>query len=227
MEPLNCVLEVTPDGAELWSGSQLQTVDQFVIAQILGLKQEQVKIHTLLAGGSFGRRGNPMADWVVEAAEIAKAIKGRAPVHLVWTRDDDIKGGFYRPLVLHRVKVGLDSTGQISGWQHRVVSQSLFLGTPFEECLAVNGVNTTIEGIVVTFFCRRIGHRCTQRKVSRAGFVVALRRSQSHRLRDGDNDGRDLARYRKRSGGTSPGTALQATARRCGRPPAAEKGGWN
>lgn len=151
MEPLNCVLEVTPDGAELWSGSQLQTVDQFVIAQILGLKQEQVKIHTLLAGGSFGRRGNPMADWVVEAAEIAKAIKGRAPVHLVWTRDDDIKGGFYRPLVLHRVKVGLDSTGQISGWQHRVVSQSIFLGTPFERMAVKNGVDTsTIEGIVDT-----------------------------------------------------------------------------
>jgi isoquinoline 1-oxidoreductase beta subunit len=151
MEPLNCVLEVHEDGAELWSGSQLQSIDQFVTAQILGMKPEQIKIHTLLAGGSFGRRGNPMGDWVVEVSEIAKAIKGRAPVHLVWTRDDDIKGGFYRPMVLHKVKVGLDGSGQIAAWQHRVVSQSIFVGTPFERVAVKNGVDSsTIEGIVDT-----------------------------------------------------------------------------
>jgi isoquinoline 1-oxidoreductase beta subunit len=97
MEPLNCVIEVRGNGAEIWSGCQLQTVDEAVIAQVLGLKPEQIKINTLLGGGSFGRRGNPVGDWTVELAQVAKAIKGRAPVHLVWTREDDIKGGFYRP----------------------------------------------------------------------------------------------------------------------------------
>jgi isoquinoline 1-oxidoreductase beta subunit len=151
MEPLNCTLEVHADGAELWSGCQLQTIDQLVAAQVLGLKPDQVKINTLLAGGSFGRRGNPMADWVVEVSEIAKAIKGRAPVHLVWTRDDDIKGGFYRPQVLHSVKVGLAANGSIAAWQHRVVAQSIFIGTPFEKMTVKNGVDaSTIEGIVDT-----------------------------------------------------------------------------
>ena len=153
MEPLNCTLEVHSDGAELWSGCQLQSIDQFVAAQVLGLKPEQVKIHTLLGGGSFGRRGNPMADWVVEVSEIAKAIHGRAPVHLVWTRDDDIKGGFYRPAVLHRVKVGLAANGGIAAWQHRVVSQSIFMGTPFERMAVRNGIDSsTIEGVIDTSY---------------------------------------------------------------------------
>src|SRR5215469_14897906 len=129
MEPLNCVMEVRPDGAQIWSGCQLQSIDQLVAAQILGFKPQQIKIQTLLAGGSFGRRGNPMADWTVELAEICKATNGRAPIHLFWTRDDDIKGGFYRPMVLHYVKAGLDSGGRIAGWQHTVVSQSIFMGT--------------------------------------------------------------------------------------------------
>jgi isoquinoline 1-oxidoreductase beta subunit len=153
MEPLNCTLEVHGDGAELWSGCQLQSIDQLVTAQVLGLKPGQIKIHTLLGGGSFGRRGNPMADWVVEVSEIAKAIKGRAPVHLVWTRDDDIKGGFYRPLVLHRVKVGLAANGTITAWQHRVVGQSIFMGTPFERMAVKNGIDaSTIEGVIDTSY---------------------------------------------------------------------------
>ena len=151
MEPLNCTMELHSDGAEIWSGCQLQTIDQIVAAQILGFKPEQIKINTLLAGGSFGRRGNPMADWIVELSEIAKGMSSKAPVHLVWTRDDDIKGGFYRPLVLHRVKVGLTREHKIAGWQHKVVSQSIFTGTPFERVAVKNGLDaSTIEGIVDT-----------------------------------------------------------------------------
>jgi len=149
MEPLNCILEVHEDGAEMWSGCQLQSIDQFVAAQILGFKPEQIKINTFLGGGSFGRRGNPLADWIVEVAEIAKAMKQRGPVHLVWTREDDIKGGFYRPMVLHRVKIGIGPKGEIAGWQHRVVSQPIFIGTPFERMTVKNGVDSsTVEGIV-------------------------------------------------------------------------------
>jgi isoquinoline 1-oxidoreductase beta subunit len=151
MEPLNCVIELHGDGAEIWSGCQLQSVDQAVAAQVLGLKPEQIKISTLLGGGSFGRRGNPVGDWTAELASIVKAIDGRAPVHLVWTREDDIKGGFYRPMVLHRVRAGVDASGRIAGWQHVLVSKSIFAGTPFAQMAVKNGVDqSSVEGVADT-----------------------------------------------------------------------------
>jgi len=151
MEPMNGTIELRSDGAEIWSGSQIQTIDQMVAAQILGLKPDQVKINTLLAGGSFGRRACPVADWTAELAHIAKAINGRAPVHVVWTREDDIQGGFYRPQVLHRVKAGVDDKGNIAGWQHKVVSQSIFIGTGMEGMAVKDGVDhSMVEGIVDT-----------------------------------------------------------------------------
>jgi isoquinoline 1-oxidoreductase beta subunit len=151
MEPMNGVIELRSDGAEIWSGSQLQTLDQIVAARILGMKPDQVKINTLLGGGSFGRRACTLADWTAEMAEVVKAINGRAPVHVVWTREDDIKGGFYRPMVLHRVKAGIGADGQIAGWQHTVVSQSIFLGTPLEAMGIKDGIdNSMVEGIVDT-----------------------------------------------------------------------------
>jgi isoquinoline 1-oxidoreductase beta subunit len=151
MEPMNGVIELRSDGAEIWSGSQLQTLDQIVAAQILGMKPEQIKINTLLGGGSFGRRACTLADWTAEMAEVVKAIKGRAPVHVVWTREDDIKGGFYRPMVLHRVKAGIDADGHIAGWQHTVVSKSIFAGTSLEAMAMKDGVDSSsIEGIVDT-----------------------------------------------------------------------------
>lgn len=139
MEPINGIMELRPGGAEIWSGCQLHSVDAHFVAKVLGLTPEQIKINTLLGGGSFGRRGNPHGDWTSELAEIAKAISGRAPVHVVWTREDDIKGGYYRPLALHHVKVGLDAAGGIAGWQHKVVCQSLFIGTALEEEMIKDG----------------------------------------------------------------------------------------
>jgi isoquinoline 1-oxidoreductase beta subunit len=151
MEPMNGVIELRSDGAEIWSGSQLQSLDQMVAAQILGMKPEQIKINTLLGGGSFGRRASTTADWTAEMAQVVKAIGGRAPVHVVWTREDDIRGGFYRPMVMHRVKAGIDASGQISGWQHTVVSKSIFKGTGLEAMAVKGGVdNSTIEGIADT-----------------------------------------------------------------------------
>lgn len=151
MEPMNGVIELRSDGAEIWSGSQIQTLDQIVAAQILGMKPEQVKINTLLGGGSFGRRACTVADWTAEMAEVVKAINGRAPVHVVWTREDDIKGGFYRPMVLHRVRAGIGADGHIAGWQHTVVSKSIFAGTSLEAMAMKDGVdNSAIEGIVDT-----------------------------------------------------------------------------
>ena len=153
MEPPNCVMELHNDGAEIWSGCQIQTIDQIVAAQVLGFKPEQVKINTLLGGGSFGRRGNPVGDSTGELAQAVKAIQGKAPVHLVWTREDDVKGGFYRPMVLHRVKAGVDASGHISGWQHAVVSKSIFIGTPFEAMAVKEGLDhSTVEGIADTLY---------------------------------------------------------------------------
>jgi len=151
MEPLNGVMELRSDSAEIWAGSQLQSIDQIVAAKVLGMKPEQVKINTLLGGGSFGRRASSVADWIAELSEATKAIQGRAPVHLVWTREDDIKGGFYRPMVLHRVKAGVDASGNLAGWQHKVVSKSIMTGTPFEQMGVKNGLDhSTVEGIVDT-----------------------------------------------------------------------------
>jgi len=149
MEPLDCTIEFHGDSAEIWSGCQLQSIDQFVAAQVLGLTEDKIRINTTLAGGSFGRRGNPMGDWIVELASIAKAIQGRAPVQVIWTREDDLKGGFYRPMALHRVEAGLDAQGRITGWRHRIVSQSIFMGTPFERMTVKDGVDaSSVEGVV-------------------------------------------------------------------------------
>jgi isoquinoline 1-oxidoreductase beta subunit len=146
MEPLNCTVEVTAAGAEIWVGSQFQTVDQMAAAKALGLKPEQVKLHTMLAGGGFGRRANPVSDYIVEACEVAKEAK--VPVKVVWTREDDIRGGFYRPMFLHRVEAGLDAAGKITGWKHALVGSSIVAGTPFEPMMVKDGIDpTSVEGV--------------------------------------------------------------------------------
>ena len=149
MEPLNCTVNFKGDSCEMWVGSQFQTVDQGAAARVLGLKPEQVKLNTVLAGGGFGRRANPAADYIVEAAEIAKAIK--VPVKLVWTREDDIKGGYYRPMYIHRVETGLDASGNVVGWNHTIVGQSIIAGTAFEPMMVKDGIDaTSIEGVADT-----------------------------------------------------------------------------
>ncbi len=148
MEPLNCVVELSDGGCEIWAGSQFQTVEQGAAAAILGIKPEQVKINTLYAGGSFGRRATPSADYIVEAVSIAKASGGKHSVHLVWTREDDIRGGYYRPMVYHKVRAGLDKNGKIVAWDHHIVAQQLMEGTAFEAFAVRAGVDmTTAEGI--------------------------------------------------------------------------------
>lgn len=147
MEPLDCVVQLGDGECDIWTGSQIPTVDQGAAAGILGLKPEQVRIHTMFAGGSFGRRATPVADMVSEAVGIAKAIGGRAPVKLVWTREDDIRGGLYRPMYFHRLRAGLDAEGRLVAWQHRIVGQSIVRGTPFAAGLIKNGIDqTSVEG---------------------------------------------------------------------------------
>ncbi|MBL8839467.1 MAG: xanthine dehydrogenase family protein molybdopterin-binding subunit [Alphaproteobacteria bacterium] len=147
MEPLTCVVRLTADACEIWAGDQFQTVDQANAARAAGLRPEQVTIHTTFAGGSFGRRANTQSDYVVEAVSIAKAIGGRAPVKLIWTREDDIKGGLYRPLYVHALAGGLDAARNLVAWRHRIVGQSILGGTPFEAMMVRNGIDgTSVEG---------------------------------------------------------------------------------
>jgi isoquinoline 1-oxidoreductase beta subunit len=146
MEPLDCVVKLSGDKCEVWAGSQIPTLDQGTVAQVVGLAPDKVVINTLLAGGSFGRRATPVADVASEAASIAKAISGRAPVKLVWTREDDIRGGRYRPLFVHRFRGGLDAKGQIVAWETRIVGQSFLKGTPFGGLIRDGIDATSVEG---------------------------------------------------------------------------------
>lgn len=132
MEPLNCVVELKADSASVWNGNQFPTVDRGAVAKIFGFPPEQVTMHTLFAGGSFGRRANAQSDYVVEAAHVAQAINGRAPVKLVWTREDDTAAGYFRPAMLHRMQGGLDAQGTPVAWWQRVVGQNMLIGTMFE-----------------------------------------------------------------------------------------------
>ena len=151
MEPLNCTVQLSDKGAEVWTGTQFQTVDQAAIARTLELKPEQVKLHTLMAGGGFGRRAVPTSDYGVEAAQVAKAWRKaghREPVKVIWSREDDIHGGYYRPMYVHRAEIGLDDKGNILAWNHTIVGQSILAGTPFEKMMVKNGIDgTSVEGV--------------------------------------------------------------------------------
>ena len=146
MEPMDCVAELSEGKCEIWTGSQIQTPDQAAVAALTGLAPEQVIINTHYAGGSFGRRAAPNADFIVEAVMVAQAIGGRAPIKLVWTREDDMRGGFYRPMSAHVLEGALDASGDIVAWRHRAALQSLLIGTPFEFAVQ-NGIdNSSVEG---------------------------------------------------------------------------------
>jgi isoquinoline 1-oxidoreductase beta subunit len=128
MEPMNCVVQIGDGSCEVWNGEQFQAIDAPSIARVVGVPPAKVKINVLYAGGSFGRRANPMADYPMEAAAIAKAANTKDPVKLVWTREDDMRGGFYRPMYFHKLKAGLDAQGNIVAWQHRIVGQQVMAG---------------------------------------------------------------------------------------------------
>jgi isoquinoline 1-oxidoreductase beta subunit len=145
MEPLNCVVDLRKDGCDIWTGTQSQTADRNAAARVLGLKPEQVRLHTTFLGGGFGRRANPADDFVVTAAEVAKVLK--KPVKVVWTREDDMKAGFYRPMWHDRLMAGLDDNGNLIAWWHTIVGQSIMAGTGWEGVMIKNGIDaTSVEG---------------------------------------------------------------------------------
>ena len=149
MEPLNTTVRFDGDRAEVWAGSQFQTVDQAAVAEVLGLKPAQVTFHTEMTGGGFGRRAVTDSHVQREAAEIAKRVRG-TPVKLIWTREDDVQGGYYRPMHAHRAEIGIGVDGMPVAWRHVIVGQSLLAGTPFAGGIK-NGVDDTVtEGVADT-----------------------------------------------------------------------------
>jgi isoquinoline 1-oxidoreductase beta subunit len=147
MEPLDALVKLDANSCEIWAGDQFQTMDQANAARTAGLSPQQVSIHTLYAGGSFGRRANTISDYIVEAVSIAKAYGADGtPIKLQWTREDDIRGGLYRPMYFHKLEAGLSDKGELTGWHHVIVGQSIMAGTPFAATIK-DGIDTTsVEG---------------------------------------------------------------------------------
>jgi isoquinoline 1-oxidoreductase beta subunit len=150
MEPLNATVHLRDGEAEIWTGTQFQTVDLMTASAVLGLKPDKIQLHTTFLGGGFGRRATPSSDWIVEACQVAKAARAAGldtAVKTVWTREDDLAGGYYRPMFHHRLVGGLDAQGKVVAWQQTIVGQSFIAGTPFEAMMIKNGVDdTSVEG---------------------------------------------------------------------------------
>lgn len=152
MEPLDGYLEWDGQQAHARFGSQFQTTEHQTIATILGLPPEKVTLETMLAGGSFGRRAQVSQHLAAELAMVAKAIGPNRPVKLVWTREDDLTGGYYRPLFVHRLR-GAVRDGKVVAWANHVVGQSFFIGTPMESWIVKNGIDaTSVEGANELFY---------------------------------------------------------------------------
>jgi isoquinoline 1-oxidoreductase beta subunit len=145
MEPLDGFLRWDGTNAVARLGSQLQTGDHRAIAKVLGLPPERVQVETMLAGGSFGRRAQSTMHLAIELAEVAKAIGPNRPVKLIWTREDDIRGGYYRPLFVHRLRGGIRN-GRITAWSNTIVGQSFLKGSPFEMMIKDGIDATSVEG---------------------------------------------------------------------------------
>ncbi|MDO9519946.1 MAG: xanthine dehydrogenase family protein molybdopterin-binding subunit [Pseudohongiella sp.] len=178
MEPMNCVAQVNGDAAEMWYGCQSATGDQAAIARLLGTGTENVKINTVFAGGGFGRRANPASDYVLEAVRIARQLQG-TPVKLVWSREDDMQAGYYRPAYVHKLAASLDSNGKPAAIQIRIAGQSIMAGTSMAAMMISNGIdNTSVEGL--TEFSYEVPERQVELHSPVNGIPVQWWRSVGH-----------------------------------------------
>lgn len=149
MEPLNCTIRYDGSSAELWGGHQAPTWDRDAAAAILGLPKDKVQVHTTYAGGGFGRRGNKNSDFAAEAAQLAKVVK--KPLKVVWTRPDDMQGGYYRPYTMHRAELGFDASGKLVGWKHRIAGQRVAGESPLAQMMMKDGYERlVVEGVAGT-----------------------------------------------------------------------------
>lgn len=179
MEPLNCTVKITKDKCEIWTGTQFQTLDQMIAGKITGLKPEQVEIHTQFLGGGFGRRANPTSDFVSEAVYVAKAAG--EPVKTVWSREDDIRGGYYRSAFLHQARIGLDADGMPIAWKHVLVGQSIMAGTSFEATMVKDGVDkTSVEGVADSPYFEGLANHLIDLHSPQTGISVLWLRSVGH-----------------------------------------------
>ena len=128
MEPLNALATVAADGqsCEIWCGTQSQSIAQEATAKSLGITRDKVKVNYTLMGGGFGRRGHRDTEFIVDAVLLAKEAK--RPVKMMWTREDDVKNGRFRPMSVNFIKAGFDPAGKITAWHHRVAGDRV---TPY------------------------------------------------------------------------------------------------
>ena len=147
MEPLNAVAHRDAEGLlHIYGGHQIPDLYQHLVSQMTGHAMEKVRMVVMKTGGGFGRRAVGDGDVVVEAALIAKAIDFAAPVKVQWTRENDMRGGRYRPAYVHKMKAGLDENGKVIALENHIVGQSIVAGTPFEGLIR-NGIDgTSVEG---------------------------------------------------------------------------------
>lgn len=147
MEPINAYLRWEGDTVYARYGSQFPTPDQAAISKVLGVPLEKVRLQTIMAGGSFGRRAQQTTHVAVELAEVAKAIGPGKAVKLVWTREDDMLAGYYRPFAVHRMR-GAVRDNKIVAWSNTIVGQSIMKGSPFEAMtMPFGGIDSTlVEG---------------------------------------------------------------------------------
>ena len=179
MEPLNCTIRKTADGCEILTGTQFQTMEQATAAKILGLAPEKVTIRTTFLGGGFGRRATQSCDMVTEAAHVAKQVD--APVKVVWTREDDMRGGYYRPMFVHRVEAALDAKGHPEAWRQRIAGQSIIAGTPFEPMMVKDGIDhTSVEGASDSPYVTPIPNHRVELHSPKPGIPVLWWRSVGH-----------------------------------------------
>ena len=139
LEPLNCIAQVSENACTIWSGTQYQSNDQEVISRFLGIPQEHVTVHRPLMGGSFGRRSSKTADFTVEAVEAAMGES--VPVKIIWSREEDIRSGHYRPLFVHKMRGSLDASGMPDAWHQVAVGQSLMQGSKHDPAYMVRGID--------------------------------------------------------------------------------------
>jgi isoquinoline 1-oxidoreductase beta subunit len=145
MEPLNATASVAPDGksAEIWAGTQAPTHVLNQIAALLQTERSNITLHQHFLGGGFGRRGSEQ-DVVVEAARLSKAI-GK-PVKLIWSREEDIAFGKFRPMTAHYIEAGIDAGGKLIAWHHRVVAESI---VAYRRSAAVSAPSRTVDRVVM------------------------------------------------------------------------------
>jgi isoquinoline 1-oxidoreductase beta subunit len=144
MEPINCTVHVTPDGCDIWVGTQVPANAQLAASTVLGIERDKVRIHNHLLGGGFGRRLE--FDFIVQAVLIAKQSKD--PIKIVWSREEDIQHDMYRPYYYDRISAGLDPKGELIAWKHRIVGSSImarFFPAAFKNDLDSDAVDGAIE----------------------------------------------------------------------------------